>query len=79
MIVLPQVFGDKAPNKEDKQKEQNEFFERLLPSLNALLKDKSFFCGKEMTVADLQYYNELVTLLSLIKINIDEKTLPNLY
>ena len=76
MLVQPEKFGDKAPTEEDKAKELQEFFDRLLPFLNGQLQSKQFFCGNEMTVADLQYYHEILTLLTLTSKDLDENKLP---
>jgi len=34
MLVNPKAFGDKAPAPSDFNREQDEFFKKLLPSLN---------------------------------------------
>jgi hypothetical protein len=34
MIVQPQAFGDKAPSQQELLREQDEFFKKLLPSLD---------------------------------------------
>ena len=79
MIVHPSSYGIRLPTAEDKARESYEFFERHLPHLNKSLERKKFFCGDEMTVADIQYYHEIITLLSLTKKDIDESKLPHLY
>lgn len=53
MIVQPQAFGDKAPSQQELNREQEEFFKKLLPSLDQQLKGRKYFCGDELTVADL--------------------------
>jgi glutathione S-transferase len=78
MIVQPQAFGDKAPSQAELQREQDEFFKKLLPSLDQQLKNKKYFCGDEVTVADLQYYNEISTVVNLTKKDLDETEYPNL-
>jgi glutathione S-transferase len=45
MIVQPQAFGEKAPSQSDLQREETEFFDKLLPSLDKQLEGKKFFCG----------------------------------
>ncbi len=52
MITQPNSFGQ-APAKEDIDKEKDEFFKKLLPSLDQQLNNKKFFCGNQVTVADL--------------------------
>lgn len=39
---------------------------------------KYFFCGEELTLVDIMYYNEISTILKMTKKEIDEKELPNL-
>ncbi len=78
MIVNPKAFGDKAPNTSDMDKEKNEFYNLLLKSLDGQLKGKKFFCGDEMTIADLQYYNEIMTITHLAKRPLTEADYPNL-
>ena len=53
MIVQPQAFGDKAPTAQELQREQEEFFKKLLPSLDKQLEGKRFFCGDEVSIADI--------------------------
>jgi len=78
MIVHPQAFGDKAPSQAEIKREQDELFKKLLPSLDQQLINKKYFCGDEVTIADLQYYNEISTIVTLIKKNLDESEYPNL-
>jgi glutathione S-transferase len=59
MIVQPQAFGDKQPQPDDIRKEEDEFFKKLLPSLEKQLHDKKFFCCGSFTIADIQYYCEI--------------------
>mmetsp|Transcript_31507 Transcript_31507/g.23378 ORF Transcript_31507/g.23378 Transcript_31507/m.23378 type:complete len:169 (+) Transcript_31507:228-734(+) len=79
MIVSPHQSGSRPPTAEDKQREIYEFFERHLPHLNQSLENKNYFCGEEMTVADIQYYHEIITMLWLTKKELDRAKLPNLY
>eukprot|EP00350_Pseudokeronopsis_sp_OXSARD2_P008266 CAMPEP_0170556314 /NCGR_PEP_ID=MMETSP0211-20121228/16231_1 /TAXON_ID=311385 /ORGANISM="Pseudokeronopsis sp., Strain OXSARD2" /LENGTH=151 /DNA_ID=CAMNT_0010866575 /DNA_START=217 /DNA_END=672 /DNA_ORIENTATION=+ len=79
MIVAPLSSGNRPPTAEDKARESYEFFERHLPHLNKSLEQKNYFCGSDMTVADIQYYHEIITLLWLTKREIDKVKLPNLY
>ena len=53
MIVQPQAFGDKAPSAQELQREQEEFFKKLLPSLDKQLEGKRFFCGDDVSIADI--------------------------
>lgn len=67
MIVQPQAFGEKAPTPQELQREQEEFFRKLLPSLDKQLEGKSYFCGEDVTIADIQYYCEISTIVNLTK------------
>ena len=78
MIVNPKAFGDKAPSAPELQREQEEFFKKLLPSLDKQVENKKFFCGDDITIADIQYYCEISTLLALTKKELDEGQYPNL-
>jgi hypothetical protein len=40
MIVQPQAFGEKVPSAQDIQREQDEFFRKLLPSLDKQIENK---------------------------------------
>lgn len=78
MIVGPQAFGEKAPPPEDMRRSEDEFFKKILPKLNEVLKNKSYMCGDEMTIVDLQYYNEIVTITLLTKKELAADEFPNL-
>ena len=78
MIVSPQAFGEKAPTTQELQREQDEFFKKLLPSLDKQLEGKKFFCGEDNTIADIQYYCEISTILSLTKKTLEPAEYPNL-
>ena len=78
MIVQPQAFGDKAPTTQELQREQEEFFKKLLPSLDKQLEGKNFFCGNDVTIADIQYYCEISTIVNLTKREINAADCPNL-
>ena len=78
MIVQPKAFGDKPPSQQELQREQEEFFKKLLPTLDKQLEQKRFFCGPNVTIADIQYYCEIVTIVSLTKKELSEGDFPNL-
>lgn len=78
MIVNPKAFGDKAPSAQELGREQEEFFKRLLSSLDKQVENKRFFCGDDISIADIQYYCEISTILNLLKKDLDEATYPSL-
>lgn len=78
MIVNPKAFGDKAPSAQELQRETEEFFRKLLPSLDKQVENKRFFCGDDITIADIQYYCEISTILNLTKKDLDEAQYPSL-
>lgn len=78
MIIAPIAFSEKAHPSSDVQREQDEFYKKLLPQLDKELQGKKFFCGNEITVADIQYYNEIATIVNLTKKELSESELPNL-
>ena len=48
-------------------------------ALDAQLAGKRYFCGgSEVTVADLLYYNEISTIVTLTKYNLKPEEYPNL-
>lgn len=78
MIVNPKAFGDKPPAPNDYNRDLDEFFKKLLPILNNQLEGKSFFCGQDITIADMQYYCEISTILQLTKKELSETEFPHL-
>ena len=78
MIVQPQAFGDKAPSAQELQREQEEFFKKLLPSLDKQLEGKRFFCGDDVSIADIQYYCEISTIVFLTKRELSQQDYPQL-
>lgn len=72
MIVNPKALGEKAPSAQELNREQDEFFKKLLPSLDKQLENKRFFCGDDITIADIQYYCEISTLVNLTKKELSE-------
>jgi len=79
MIVQPQAFGDKQPQPDDIRKEEDEFFKKLLPSLEKQLDGRKYFCCEDFTIADIQYYCEISTIVALTRKDISEVDFPHLY
>lgn len=78
MIVHPKAFGEKAPSDQELNRETEEFFRKLLPSLDKQLEKKEFFCSDEITIADIQYYCEISTILKITKRELSDGDFPNL-
>ena len=78
MIVGPVAFGEKAPTPQEMEKDSKEFYEKILPRLDKLLTDREFICGDDPAIVDIQYYNEIKTILSLQKKTLDPSKYPNL-
>lgn len=72
------MFGDKTVNEEDQKRDREEFFRKILPRLDKQLQGKEFMCGEDITVVDLQYYNEISTVVNLTKVELGEDDYPNL-
>lgn len=49
-----------------------------MPSLDKQLENKKFFCGEDITIADIQYYCEISTIVALTKKEISSGEYPNL-
>ena len=42
------------------------------------MKEKKYFCGRNVTVADIVYYNEISLIVNLTKKELFEQDYPNL-
>lgn len=58
--------------------EKKVFFEKILPPLNEKLQGEEYF-GKVLSIADLQYYCEISTILLLSSREISKSDLPALH
>ncbi len=47
--------------------------------LDKKLQRYEFLCGEEFTVADIQIYNEIMTVLTLHRKNIENREYPNVF
>ena len=77
MTVGSKIHGDKAPSPEEMKAVTEEFFRRILNRFDQMLSGKDFVCGDKMTVADLQYYAEILTVSKILKKEISESEFPN--
>ena len=77
MLTLPNSYP-KPPTKQDITNEKEEFFKKLLDALDKQLVNKKYFCGAEMTVADLIYYSEISTIVSITRSGLRPDEYPNL-
>eukprot|EP00347_Sterkiella_histriomuscorum_P024508 403330868 len=78
MIIGPQAFGEKQYQQED-IKATLEEFNMILHMLDKKLQRYEFFCGEEVTVADIQIYNEISTILALHRKQIESRENPNVF
>lgn len=80
MIIGPQAFGEKAPSREKLQAAENEFYEIILPILDKKIGDYEYICGDEadITIVDIQIYNEIITILTLQKRELNQNKYPSL-
>jgi hypothetical protein len=60
------------------EQEKKVFFEKILPSLNQKLEGEQYF-GKVLSIADVQYYSEISTILLLSSREISKSDLPALH
>jgi len=65
MIVGPIAFGEKPVSDNELAKDSKEFYDKILPRLDKLLVDREFICGDDPAIVDLQYYNEIKTVITL--------------
>lgn len=72
--------GERAMDNEAQQRDLKELYDRLLPTIDKQLakSDQPYICGDNITVVDLMYYNELVTILMLTKTELTESKYPKL-
>ena len=57
----------------------DEFFSLIMAMLDKKLQRYEYFCGEEVTVADIQIYNEIMTVLSLHNKLIESREYPNVF
>ena len=55
-----------------------EFFSNILPVIDQRLANKEYLCGNELTISDIQFYNEIATVLTLLKREIPKNDCPKL-
>ena len=65
VIVNPKVFKQTSKKTPDIDDELTEFFEPILGKLEEQLVRKTFLTGEKMTVIDIMFYCEIVTILKL--------------
>jgi len=49
-----------------------------LPSLDKQLENKRYFCGEDVSIADIQYFCEISTIANLTKKDLNQSDYPNL-
>jgi glutathione S-transferase len=80
MVVGPQAFGEKQYQQDDIRVCLDEFYNQILIMLDKKLQKYEYLCGEEYTVADLQIYYEIYTVLALHRSKrIESRELPNVF
>ena len=64
-IVNPKVFNQNSKKQADIDDELNEFFDPILGKLEETLVRKKYLTGDKITVIDIMFYCEIVTILQL--------------
>lgn len=59
-------------------KQKGIFFRELLHSLNDELTNQTYFGAKSISLADIQYYCEISTVILLLKSEVNKQDLPRL-
>ena len=57
----------------------NEFFGKILPTIDKLLRGKVYIINEEPSVIDILYYNEISTITKLTKRSLDNEKTPELF
>lgn len=64
--------GEKSEERQKQLKrEKDEYFTRMLSALNSQL-TKKYFCGETISLIDLVYYNDIVTISYLTNKNLKD-------
>ena len=79
MVIGPQAFGEKSYPQEDIKAQLEEFFGVIISMLDKKLQRYEFLCGEDYTVADIQIYNEMQTVMTLHKKQIESREYPNVF
>ena len=79
MVIGPLAFGEKQYSQEDIAAALEEFLHSIVAVLDRKLQKYEYLCGEEYTVADLQIYNEILTVLTLHKTQFDSREFPNVF
>ena len=79
MVVGPKALAQKPFSPEEVKKQLDEFFLVIVPELNRGLSQHDYFCGDEITAADIIIYNELKTVLTLHRRELVSRETPDLY
>ena len=82
LAIGAKAFGDRAPSAEEKQRVQSEMWDIILQKIEQTLveKERKFICSDDqITVVDIQYYNEIQQVLKLGDVkSVDQSKLPEL-
>ena len=78
MCLGPKAFGQAPYAQEEIRKVQDEFFKVIVPAMNAGVRQE-YFCGDDVTAADVILYFELNTILILYKKQLICEETPDLF
>lgn len=78
MMVGPKAFGDRQAPVEDIKRETDEFYKKILPRLEKQISGKKYMVGEGLTVIDLQYYNDIRTIVDLTRQELTNQEFPTL-
>mmetsp|Transcript_3613 Transcript_3613/g.3560 ORF Transcript_3613/g.3560 Transcript_3613/m.3560 type:complete len:137 (+) Transcript_3613:185-595(+) len=66
MIVAPKAFAEKPPLAEELQAQNDELYEVIIPILDKKLSKVEYICDTDdITICDLQIYNDIKSVLTL--------------
>ena len=75
MLVGPNAFGHPRQSESDIEEELTFFHDTLLPKMNEMLESGPFFCGSAtLTVVDIVFYSELLTIIVITGRKVNRQT-----
>lgn len=79
MMIGPKAYGQNPYSSEEVKKAQDEFFNIIVPAMSHGVATSHYFCGDEITAADIVLYHELKTILILYKRQLMINEMPDLF
>ena len=74
MVLAKALKLKPAPTEDQLNQDFEELNERIIPMLNEQLEERTFFCGEEISIYDLQVFCELNSILAIA----EEKVKPTI-